>query len=227
MSKTQRFFRYVWRVNAVLILLGTVAICVSIGSLLVSEFLRGQSRHQDASAAPPVVGPESGEQLFLGQLVQVEGTDTLRGELLASVSGSSLGSGGYGSATRNVLFLDVQSKTARWLLQDSRHAISQSIDIRANASEPSESRLIAEALLVKVVGSDAQEDEGTLLLIDPTGSLVTTVARGVRAINHAQLSIDGQITVLYERDRKYVLASFDRASFEKRTEDELSVPQLN
>lgn len=227
MSRSQRFFRYVWRVNALLILLGTVAICASIGSLLVSELLRSQNRHQDASAAPPVVRPESGEQLFLGQLVQVEGTDTLRGELLASASGSSLGSGGYGSATRNVLFLDVQSKTARWLLQDSRHVISQSVDIRDRASEPSESRLIAEALLVKDFGSEDQEDEGTLLLVDPAGRLVKTIARGVRSINHAQLSIDGQITVLYERNRKYVLARFDRSSFEKRAEDELSVPQLD
>jgi hypothetical protein len=225
-SKTQRFFRYVWRANAVLILLGTAAICVSVGSFLLSELLRSTSRHQDVSAAPPVVGPESGEQLFLGQLAQVEGTDTLRGELLASGSGSGLGSSGYGSATRNVLFLDVQSKAARWLLQDSRHVISQSIDVRADVRESNEGRRIAEVILVKAVDRDASGDEGTLLLLDPTGRTVTTIAADVRAVNHAQLSIDGQINVLYERNRKYVLAKFDPTSLERQSEDELDVPQL-
>ncbi len=226
MSKAQRFFRYLWRANAVLIFLGTVAISVSIGSLLVSELWRNTNRHQDTAAAPPVVGSESGEQLYLGQVVQIAGTDTLRGELLASGSGKGLGSSGYGSDVRNVLFLDGQSKTARWLLPDSRHVISQSIDVRASDEGSSASQPIAEVLLIKAIGSDAEADIGRLMLLDPTGQMVTTISEGVRAVNHAQLSLEGHITVLYERNRKYVLATFDASSLAKLSEDELAVPQL-
>ena len=227
MTKTQRFFRVLWRANAVLILLSTAAISFLAGSLVLSQMGWNFDRRRVAAVAPPVVGPESTEQLYLGQVVQVEGTDTLRGELLAPGVGKGFSSGSYGSEVRNLLFLDGQSKTARWLLPDSHHVVSRSMDIMSIAGEAKPSRLVAEVLLVKPIASDADSDAGSLLLLDPPGRQVKTIAQDVRAVNHARLGLDGRITVLYERNRKYVLATFDSVSLEKKSEDELSIPQLN
>jgi hypothetical protein len=210
----------------VLILLATAAISLIAGTVLVSDLGWNSHRRQAFDAAPPVVSPESAEPLFLGPVTQVEGTDTLRGELLAPGHGKGFSSGGYSSESRNVLFLDGQSKAARWLLPDTHHVISRSMEIMSSAGAPESRHPVAEVMLVKANDSNAEADEGKLLRLDPTGRNVKTIADGVRAVNHARLSPEGRVTVLYESRRRYVLATFDLVSLEKRSEDELSVPQL-
>jgi hypothetical protein len=49
---------------------------------------------------------------------------------------------------------------------------------------------------------------------------------GVRDLQAATIDQDGMLTVLFERDRKYVLALFDPVSLEKNHEQELAVPVL-
>jgi prepilin-type processing-associated H-X9-DG protein len=227
MNKTERGFRYLWRVNAVLILVATASISVLAGSLFVSELGWSSDRRRVLDASPPVVSPDSDERLYLGSVEQVEGTGTLRGELLSPGHGKGFSSGGYGSETRNMLFLDGHFQAARWLLPDSHHVVSRHIDINSGGEASNPKRLVATIVLVKAVSADADADAGALLIFDPTGKNVRTVAEAVRDVNHASLSSDGRITVLYERNRKYVIASFDAASLEKKTENELSVPQLN
>jgi hypothetical protein len=48
----------------------------------------------------------------------------------------------------------------------------------------------------------------------------------VRDLQAATIDQDGMLTVLFERDRKYVLALFDPVSLEKKHEQELAVPVL-
>ena len=173
-----------------------------------------------------MVTPDSSERLVLGPVEQVEGTDTLLGKLLAPGQGKGFSSGGYGSETRNLLFLDGQARAARWLLPDNRHIIARQIDITSSAVESQSRRPVATVVLVKAIASDAEDTDGSLLLLDPTGRHVKKIAEGVREVNHARLNRDGQIALLYERRRKYVIATFDATSLETRSEDELSVPQL-
>src|SRR6266550_7453463 len=104
MSKVQRLFRYVWRVNAVLILVATAGVSFAVVTLMWSEFGGSAARSRVFEAAPPLGSADSGERLFLGQVALVEGTTILRGELVAQRSGAgfSSGSGGY-SEIRNIL----------------------------------------------------------------------------------------------------------------------------
>src|SRR6266850_1560454 len=107
MSKVQRLFRYVWRVNAVLILVAAAGASLAVVIFIWSEFGGSAARSRVFEAAPPLGGAESGERLFLGQVEVVEGTTVLRGDLVAQRSGAGLGSssGGY-SEIRNILFVD-------------------------------------------------------------------------------------------------------------------------
>ena len=52
------------------------------------------------------------------------------------------------------------------------------------------------------------------------------IANGVRKLHVASYTT-GEITLLYERDRRLVLVQVDPTSFTKRKEQEVDVPQLN
>src|SRR4051794_14071027 len=107
MSKSQRFFRYVWRVNAVLILLAAAGVCLGLGLVLVEEFGRKVARYREADTGIPVADSTRNVRLSLTRVSMVEGTNVMRAELHLDSSGDKFsGSSGYGGETRNVLFIE-------------------------------------------------------------------------------------------------------------------------
>ena len=225
MTKT-RFFRYLWRANALLIFLATGAGCALVASLLLSEVGCNARRRLEAEAAPQVLADPS-ERLYLGPLKRVEGTSVLRAELLAGRQGVALGSGGYGTETRNILYFEPHSNIARWLLPDSSSVVSDETVVWAEEErESGDRRQLAVVTLVKKKGADSELDVGTLMIMDPEGRNSQVVSDGVRALSHAALTDDDRITLIFERQRKYVRAVIDRRSLKLESEVEVSVPAL-
>lgn len=189
---------------------------------MVSEFGWRTARSPEAGAGI-VVTTDPNANLALGRASVVEGTDVMRAELLQYREGSGFSSGsGYSQEVRNILFLESGEKAARWLLPDHDHVIVENSDI---TNDSKQKRTIATAVLVK---SRAQADErakGRLLLFDVSGRKIVEVSNGVRTIHVAALS-SGELTLLYERDRRLTLATFDPESLAKRREEEIDIPQL-
>jgi hypothetical protein len=115
MRKSQRFFRYLWRINAVLILLAAGAVTFGVVALLVGELGARVARNREAEAGIPVVAADSNAHLSLGRVSVVAGSDVMRADLSLNRGGSSFSSGGN-TETRNILFIDPGQKVARWLL---------------------------------------------------------------------------------------------------------------
>src|SRR5262244_3930336 len=140
MSRTSRFFRYLWRANALLIFAATAGIGLLLLSIVASELRWDRSRQQADEVAPVVADPTSDESFHLGSLDPVEGTDVLRGELytLRKGGGVKLGSSDYrGAETRNLLYLDTRSRTSRWLLPDNRRVVTRRLDVSGSETEKS------------------------------------------------------------------------------------------
>jgi hypothetical protein len=116
-------------------------------------------------------------------------------------------------------------KAARWLLPDNQHVVSDSSDLVADEDESKTKRTVATAAVVKPATAELDVAKGKLLLFDPSGNRVVEVADSVRKLQVASLA-SGEITLLCERDRRLVLATFDAGSFAKRGEQEMDVPQL-
>jgi len=226
MMTTQRVFRYLWRTNAVLIFLSTAGVCLVAGSLVLSEVGCNARRRKAADAAPPVVA-NTDEKLYLGRMQTVEGSRVLRGELLAPRREFGIGSGSYNnSETRNILYLDIGSTEARWLLPDSTRIIAEEAIVWSDTQEASTRQQVANLALVKPNSPDLQLAEGALLVFDPAGRYVITVADGVRALNHASLMDNDTILVVYERAHRYVRAILDAHSLEVRGVQDVTVPEL-
>jgi hypothetical protein len=218
-----RAFRYLWRLNAVLILVAAGAITFGVGALLFSQLQGRMALKHEAETGP--LPPAAGDpRLFLGQASLVQGTMVMRADLLLRQEGGSFSSGGYGE-TRNILFVDPAETEARWLLPDDKHVIVAHSDVTRMEPDRQADRTVATVALVKAVDVDRQTGKGRLLLFGPPGRPLTEAADGVRAMHVAQLSGD-QITVLYERDRQLVVATFDAATLAKRREQVMSIPVL-
>jgi hypothetical protein len=223
--KTNRFFRYLWRVNAVLIFVATGGICLLAGSLMLTELGCNIQRRRAVEAAPPVVA-NAEEKLYLGPVRAVEGTHVLRGELQAPRRSLGISSSGYSAETRNILYLDIASTEARWLLPDSTHVISDEAPVWSENQGTTARQQVAGLALVKPKTADLELMEGTLLIFDASGRQVTTIAEGVRALNHASLVDTHTILVLYERGRRYVRAMVDAQSLKVISVHDVSVPEL-
>jgi hypothetical protein len=223
MMKSQKFFRYLWRINAVLILVAAGAVTFGVGALLVEEFGARAARSREAEAGIPVVAAGPNARLSLGRASVVAGTDVLRADLSLNRGGEGFSSGGY-TETRNILFIEPGQKAARWLLPDNDYVIGQSSDV-TDETDRNARRMIASAVLVKPTAGSPETAAGRLLLFDPPGRKVVEVASNVREIHLASLS-GGELIILYERDRRLVLATFDPGSLAKHREQEIDVPQL-
>jgi hypothetical protein len=223
MSNPQKLFRYIWRVNAILILIAAGAVTFGVGVLVVSELGSRWAMRREAEAGP-VAGARADPRMTLGQASVVPGTHVMRAHLFLYQPGGGFSSGGY-SETRNILFIQPGEKAARWLLPDDQHVVSDSSDLVADEDDPKAKRTVATAAVVKPAIGELDLAKGKLLLFDPPGNRVVEVADGVRKLQVASLA-GGEITLLYERERRLVLTVFDASTFTKRNEQEMDVPQL-
>lgn len=223
MSRSTTFFRRVWRVNAVLILVAAAVLALGAGAFVLNEFApRAAWRHEPA--AGPLGATSKGEDLVLGRDWAVDGTGTMRAELVARQSGKGISSGGYGE-TRNILFIAPGEPAARWLLPDHDHVIAETHDVVQQEEQPTRSRTLATAVVVKKREAEPDAVGGRLILFNPSGTSIVDVADGVRTVHTAALS-DGEIVVLFERDHRLWLAALDPQSLVKRREQLIDVPVL-
>jgi hypothetical protein len=223
MTRSQKFFRYLWRVNGILIFLAAAAAIISIATLLISEVVQRVAWHRQAAAGVPVAAADTSASLSLGQPLAMAGTNVLRINLSTNGGTGKFSSGGY-SEIRNILFIEPGQKAGRWLLPDNDHVISTTSDI-SDERDNKERRAIATAVPVKSASASLETEVGKLLLFDPSGKNVVQVAENVREIHLASLS-NGKLTILYERDRHLVLAEFAPESLAKGSEQQIDVPQL-
>jgi hypothetical protein len=202
MTKTNKLFRFIWRVNAILILVATAAVTLGAAAIWM------ESSGYSTTSAPVVGVQDTGKRLSLAQMTHVSGSNVIRQELVErDTSAAFSSSGGYGQ-TRNFLFVDTKASSARWLLPDDDHVVTEHSDVETRREGLEPGRMVGTFALVKESGPDMEASGGRLLLFDPTGLNVHEVSAGVRDLQAATINQDGMLTVLFERDRKYVLALF-------------------
>jgi hypothetical protein len=221
MRRSQIIFRYIWRIDAVLILIASGAITVGVAALAAPEFGFRAARNREAQAGIPVAA-DPNTRLSLEAASAVPGTNVLRAALSLDRGSKGFSSGGY-TETRNILFIEPGHKAAHWLLPDNDHLIDDKLEIEE--SKPDTHKRIATAVLVKPTTDNRETSTGTLLLFDPSDKNIVHVADGVRRIHHASLS-NADLILLYERNQHLVVATLDPASLSKRSEQEIDIPQL-
>jgi hypothetical protein len=83
-------------------------------------------------------------------------------------------------------------------------------------------RVIATAILVKPQTEQSETATGKLLWLDAAGKNTVEIAKDVRNVHVATLSA-GALTLLYERNRRLVFATYEPVSLAKKGEQEVEV----
>ena len=211
----------IWR-RPIAILFYLVVGVAGLCALVAKDCNEAAERARAAQVPPPIAGPGSQKQLAFGRAALVSGSEIMRVDLVRPGSGYEYSS--Y-AEVRNILFLDPATKAGRWLLPDSDHVIAESLEIEREEA-PNVKQVLAIAGLVKPLGGDLRTTEGRLLLFDPTGKTVEALADGVQTLHVAAVGQASGYLVMYERQRKFVVATVDPVSLKARGEQVFEVPSL-
>lgn len=120
---TDRFFVWVWRLNGLLLLVLAPVVVVGAAALILNGALFWSPARPPQQLAN-VAGADLGaKNLRLGHFRPIAGTQLLYAAL--ETPGRYMGSGSTGSAgsARNLLFFDISTKKAHWLLPDNNQTI--------------------------------------------------------------------------------------------------------
>jgi len=215
MSKSTRFFRAIWRVNAILFLVVAIAAALGVVWLAITQLQDSLRVRQRARVEAKIVVPKgTTDDLTLNGFISVEGTSTLRADLVSRErSEGSYSSSGGSSETRNIFYLDLETSSAHWLLPTNDQRIAYKEDVSRRA-ERGEGEPVATVILARALSSES--DGGQLLVANPTATVVKPIAGNVTRVNGQSLTRNGDLAIVFEQARKYHVAIVDPATLSVR-----------
>jgi hypothetical protein len=152
MTKTNQLFRFIWRVNAILILVATAAVTLGAAAIVWME-----STAYSTTSAPVVGVQDTGKRLSLSQMTHVAGSNVIRQELVERDTSAAFSSSGSYGQTRNLLFVDTKAGAARWLLPDDDHVVTEHSDVETRGQNREPGRVVGTFALVKESGPDTRQ----------------------------------------------------------------------
>lgn len=218
--KKKPFFRFLWSFNSVVI---TLFILLGIGFLvfnIIGEILRNR---KPAVITNVAADPEGREKWVLGTIQEVEGSPWIllpliseRKDLSASEPGMRKGlhsySEGYSTPSRNVLFVNQETRDMHWLFSENAQLVTR-IETVSRLPRYEKGR-VADAILYHVVTTDSNGD-GKLSSDDATdiagsktdGTHYRTIVKSVDRLFGVKTATADTFILLYQSNgRGYVSA---------------------
>lgn len=210
--ETNRFFLWVTRLNAILILL------FLLGAIAVSLFALLESLRWDNRSAVEVVKEEDKsapqEELRLGSIDSVCGHDAKYIELQTQRKGGSYSSGSSGGQTRNVIFFTGGNSQAHWLFDSNRYLINNVRVIPYSYADCDDNDAVL--LYYDIIKHDSNndgklsaDDQHTIAISDPYGrrykELVTDADR---VLDYELTSSNSQLSLLLQKGKQIVLRDY-------------------
>ncbi|HET6552869.1 MAG TPA: hypothetical protein VFG49_04955 [Dyella sp.] len=212
-NRTERFFRWVWRVNGLLLLAALAGAAIGLLTLVLNES-HGTPRKSTATADAPAGA------LHLGVFEPVEGTTLFTASLLdgyQSYSGS--GSGGDEPASRNTLIYDAADGSKHWLLPDHTATLCN-IDQLSKSDSSS-----APPLAWTWTARDSQ-GRYHISMADQAGRQAQVLLDADDCYDHAYAQ-DGHAVIFFSQQGRPVVSVVDIATRQVLRTDALPEPQAN
>ncbi|MDD3482310.1 hypothetical protein [Azovibrio restrictus] len=227
----ERLFTLIKRINSALLLLGLLGLGAFIAWNIWS------SNQWQSSRAVPIPATQAGEAkpvlLEFGQIRNICGSDTQMLELSTRGDSGKFSSGGYGSETRNVLFLSGKDKTPRWLFPVQSNLILTAEQLRQESEACGSKKAPASALFFEYISNDSngdgklsRDDRSRIALAKPDGTGLTEVLDGVSRVLSREMLDSQHLTLIYQKDRTIHHARFSLATLSKELDQEIvTVPE--
>ncbi|MCI0657621.1 MAG: hypothetical protein L0170_11200 [Acidobacteria bacterium] len=210
---SHRFFRIVWRINAI-VLLVAAAVAILILGIGAVALGRDMFRTWGEREAVTVAGQRVESSRFQFENFELlPGTGVLRSPL-AVYESYGFGSSGGGRAILNYFYYDSSTRNAHWLLKDNERLIWWSCDLKTSATQPAESRTLGS--LYAVVESDSDHDGqltssdlSSVLLTDPAGAQETRILERVSDIQGCEVLSPSSAVLFYVSKSELRAATLD------------------
>ena len=213
--RPNQFFRTVWRLNGVLILL---ALLLAAGAAVVGLVASLVFRVGDSSTDAPAAAVEGKARLEFGTMEEVSGTPYVILPLVRREAGKGFSSGDT-SETRNLLFYDTSTGATRWLRPGHGGIVLEHQFLSGrrprgdeDGREPAPVRWIRYELADLDTDGDGEvtgRDAVRVAVSGPGGEGLTVVLGDAAAILGYAPPRDGVLLVFFRRGGKHLVAEVD------------------
>lgn len=215
--RTARFFRLVWRANAVVILVAG-ALASAVALLALAFIWREQARTREVRGVVNIAGAEVQQETFqLAQFERFNGIRLLRAALTSHQEYDQASFSKGASATRNYLFFDPETRKSRWLLPTNQQVflVDDDLFFLAGSRHKDEEGQFRGTLLL-VVNKDTngddrlnQQDAKSLAIAAPDGSAFKMVVEPVDEYHGEYVSSADEVLVFFTQRNTMMSASID------------------
>jgi hypothetical protein len=213
----QRLFRWIWRADAVLLLLVAIFFVVTMSVALVAMLVE---MHRDARRTTVVKVADQEidrKKATFGDFEPVAGTSVLRASL-ADERDAGLSSSGQ-AAVRNYLFYDPTDGSSRWLLPGNKNLVVATREMPEESTCGTRKQPVA-GVVYQLVEADSngdgklsESDVKVVAVSTPSGLRLTRVLGAVEEVKGTSWTADNRILVLYTAASTLKAALIDGTSF--------------
>ena len=216
MMKLRPTFRTVWKINALIILVGGAGVCVILG-FLAFEAVRSRFQPREKADTVSVEGSVDA-RWHLGPFETISGADYMVAPVLSAQSYAVAFKEREASATRNYLFVNLQDKSSRWLLPNNDRLILDMIWLAGDGSAVrwGSNEKPVKWLMFHVVTTDIDGDKrltaGDRMLIaiaNADGSQYAEVLRDVDTILGKAWKAPDEMLVVYSAGGKNLVSAIN------------------
>ncbi|CAN5497485.1 hypothetical protein BH18ACI3_BH18ACI3_13960 [soil metagenome] len=230
--KVNKIFRWVWRLNAVMIFAGGIIVLVVIISAFyptIKDFLSRKPVYHESDMVNVDERADIGSEWRLGGFNRISTTSFLISPFFSKQEYNvGFGSGKDASATRNYLILDSSDKSTRWLVPTNNNLFLNQSEIHETADKNSK----VVALRYNVVQEDTNgdgrltdADKTDFAISDINGANFSTVVRWIDDfLGEEQPSAD-TLFLFYRSDGKNLFAEIGIS--EKKIIETKELPKIN
>lgn len=211
--KLNKFFRWIWRVNALLLLVGGFVILTVIAVALypsVKDFLRGNPVYHASDMVNVEESAHIDSEWKLGGFRPIPNTNSMMSPVYSKQEYEIGLSSKSASSTRNYFFLNSADKTTRWLVPTNKYLFLDDSEIKENAAD-NNSKILA--ISYKLVKSDAngdgrltQSDKQTFAISDTDGSNFTELVGDIDEFLGNEQQNSNSLLLFYRSNSKNFLA---------------------
>jgi hypothetical protein len=203
-----KFFRWVWRINGLLLLPVSLLALLGVGAIAGGELGmfrgRGDGRGALRTTADGAQDPDA-KRLRLGEFQRVQGTSVLWAPLHSDADWRfGPGSSYEPRETHNFLFYDAQGRDGRWLVEGNQRLFVDSDELR---SEGCEKEAKTKAMLYLVAERDTdgngrvnQDDALSVAISAPDGRGYQVVLAEAEAVHGWHFDPPSRLVVFHSRD---------------------------
>ncbi|MEY8214877.1 MAG: hypothetical protein RPR97_10410 [Colwellia sp.] len=221
-----KFFKWAARVNSLLFL---VLLVISIGfvSFGILESNKWSARNE-VEVTDKSGSSEEVEDLRLGDITKVCGSDIQYVKLNSSAKSRGFSSGGYGYTTRNVVFFEGVEMVSHWLFDTNSYSIREIDQLQKKADDCKDRETVAIYYEVRKEDADQngkldENDPLTIALTAPGGSNYTEIEVGITSVlDHSVDQSGSTLTLLIQDGELLLMKKYSLKTNEKISEREIT-----